>query len=304
MPSADHFMKKNPTFTILLNSYFGMGKTLQAHSFPKCYTLSVDPQGLETLRQPKNKKFFNNLVWYEELNRETKQDLKTLFQEGAKSTERSSLFGCLEHVKEMAAAGDVETLVIDGGSYLVDLVWAKINELEEQRSANTGQPDGMAMYRSLGLYLQRLFATNLLTLSTRHNLNCIVTFHLKRENETQMQGSAKQAKKLILNSDVSLMIEGGFRSKIEGLFGGSLYLEKTLKDGKIEYAALCDVANAYGSRVMAKNRWGLPTRLVLNEKSLYEALMEALALKPANVPTATTKATSAIGNAPVMQPKS
>lgn len=292
MPSKDEFSKRRPAFTLLLNGYFGTGKSLQAHSFPKCYTLSIDPGGLETLRQPKNKSYLDNLVWYEELNQSDKQDLKQLFNENAKSTERSSVFGCFAHIRELAAKGEIETLIVDGGSYLVDLAWAKIVEFEEVRSANTGQRDSQAMYRSLGIYLQRLFATELLTLATRNNLNCIVTFHLKRESQEQIEGGpgGKRARKVILNSDITLQCEGGFRNKIEGLFGGSLYLDKSIKDGKVNYTAICDVATAFGTVVVAKNRWGLPTRLSLNDKSLYTALMDSLHLKAQTRTTAATQA--------------
>lgn len=286
MPDQATFVSKRPAFTLLLSGYFGAGKTLQACSFPKVYAISVDPAGLEVLRQPKNEKFLSNLVWYEELGRENQNDLKLLFKEGVKSDERSSLFGCVEHAKEMAAKGEVETLVIDGGTYMVDLYWAKICELEELKSASSGARDTQGMYRNLGLGLQRLFMANLLTVATRNNLNLVITFHIKRESEEQMQGSAKKARKVMLNSDIALQIEGSMRSKIEGLFGGSLYLEKVLKDGNIKYTAICDVEKAFQTTVLAKNRWGLPVRVDLSTKTLYETLMETLgSLKKAAVTT-------------------
>lgn len=290
LPDQKAFIDRRPAFTILLSSYFGAGKTVQSLSFPKCYVISIDPLGLEPLRQPKNEHLLKNLVWFEELGRENQNDLKVLFQEGVKSTERGSLYGCIEHAKEMAAKGEVETLVIDGGTYLVDLVWSKITELETVKSANTGNVDGQAMYRALGLYLYRLFASNLLTVATRSNLNLIVTFHLKRESEIQMQGNAKQARKLMLNSDIALQIEGGFRNRVEGLFGGSLYLEKTLKDGNTKYEAICDISKAFQTTVMAKNRWGLPARIDLTSKTLYQHLMETIGRgKTANISTAAAK---------------
>jgi hypothetical protein len=288
LPSKEDFIKQRPAFTCLLSGFYGVGKSLQALSFPKCYVISVDPAGLEPLRQPKNQKFLDNLVWVEELGQEKKDDLKVIFDENAKADNRQSLFGCIEHAKELAAKGEVETLIIDGGTYLVDLAWRRICEFEQAKSATTGNLDTQAMYRNLGLFLYRLFAANLLTVASRNNLNLIATFHLKRESEEQMQGNSKKARKLMLNSDIALQIEGGFRNKVEGLFGGSLYLEKTLKDGKINYSAICDVEKAFQTTVMAKNRWGLPARVDLNTKSLYETLMETLAPRvPAKA--ATTK---------------
>lgn len=283
MPTKAEFIAKRPTFTALLSGYFGAGKTLQSLSFPKCYVISVDPAGLEPLRQPRNQKFLDNLVEYDELGREDQNDLKALFKEGVKSDDRSSIYGCVERAKELAAKGEVETLVIDGGTYLIDLYWAKICELEQVKSQSTGNLDTQSMYRNLGLGLYRMFAANLLTVASRSNMNLICTFHIKRESEEQMQGNPKKARKLMLNSDIALQIEGGFRNKIEGLFGGSLYLEKSLtKDtGAIKYEAICDVSKAFQTTVLAKNRWGLPARVDLTTKSLYEHLMDTLKLKAA-----------------------
>lgn len=292
MTTKAEWLARRPMFTLLLNGYFGVGKSLQALSFPKCYVLSLDPAGLEPLRQPKNQKFLDNLVEVEELGRLDVNDLKVLFKEDPK--ERNSIYGCIERAKELAAKGEVETFVVDGGTYLVDLLWTKICELEQVKSSKTGNVDTQSMYRNLGLKLYQLFAANFLTTASRSNMNLVCTFHLKRESEEQMQGNAKKARKLMLQSDIALQIEGGFRNKIEGLFGGSLYLEKTLvkpkTDGQpptLSYSVICDIEKAFQTTVMAKNRWGLPGRVNLDTKSLYEVLIETLALK--KMPAATTK---------------
>lgn len=291
MPSLDDFKVRRSKFTLLLNGLFGSGKTLQAHSFPKCYTLSIDPDGLEVLRQPRNAQFLSNLVWFEELNADGKNDLKELFDEKATAEQRTSLYGCLKHAVALAEKGEVESLVIDGGTYLVGLLWDKINQLEESRSAKTGNIDGQAMYRSLGIQLQRLFASSILTMATRAHLNLIVTFHLKRESDETIQGSKDRARKLTLDSDLAIAIEGGFRNKIEGLFGGSLYLERKLVKAEIpntnptkhrntiSYTALCDLTTGFNTVVTAKTRYGLPPRLDLNKQTLYEALTDAMGNK-------------------------
>lgn len=275
MPTKDEFIKRRPTFTCLLSSYFGAGKTVQALSFPKCYVISVDPAGLEPLRQPRNSKLLANLIEYEELGRENQSDLKAMFTENTKDV--SSLYGCVERAKELAAAGKVETLVLDGGTYLVDLYWSKICEMEQVKSSSTGNLDTQAMYRNLGLGLYRMFAANLLTSCSRAGMNLVCTFHIKRESEEQMQGNPKKARKLMLNSDIALQVEGGFRNKIEGLFGGSLYLEKTFKEGVTKYFAICDIEKAFQTTIHAKNRWGLAARVDLTNKTLYETLIETLA---------------------------
>lgn len=282
MPDKSEFLARRPALTLNISGFFGTGKTLQSLSFPKCYVISCDPAGLETIRQSQNAKFLNNLVWYEELHNHQKEELKEMFREAATSEQRGSVYGCIAHAKELAAKGDVETLVIDGFTYFVDMKWRQINEYEVAKSATTGNIDTQAMYRNLGLYLHRFVASDLMTVATRNSLNVVLTTHLKRESEEQVHGNANvknRAKKVMTNSDLAAQIEGGFRNKLSGLVGGDLYLEKTLKDGKMQYDALCDMTRGYGGIVNAKNRFGLPARLSLNEKTLYEAIRDSLKIK-------------------------
>jgi hypothetical protein len=299
MPNKDDFIARRPALTLNISGFFGTGKTLQSLSFPKCYVISCDPAGLETIRQPDNAKFLANLVWYEELHNHSKEELKELFREAATSTEHGSVYGCIAHAKELAAKGEVETLIIDGFTYFVDMKWRQINEYEVAKSQTTGNVDSQAMYRNLGLYLHRFVASDLMTAATRNGLHVILTTHLKRESEEQVHGNAaikNRAKKVMTNSDIAAQIEGGFRNKLSGLVGADLYLEKTLKDSKIVYDALCDLTRGYGGWVNAKNRFGLPPRLNLNDKTLYEAITEALKIKREGVagvvPTAATAATT------------
>lgn len=311
MPTREQFLQRRPSITAMINSYFGNGKTLQAHSFPRCYTISCDPAGLETLRQPKNSKYLANLIEFDELHNENEQELKKLFRETAKSDERDSIYGCLAHARELAARKEIDTVVLDGASYFVDMKWQHINEFEEVRSGNTGNRDSQAMYRNLGLYLQRFFASDLMTMATRNGLNVICTFHLKRESEEAVQGGAakNRARKVALNSDIAPLIEGGFRQRAEGLFGASIYLDKKIVEGKAKYEAICDIATGLGTIVNAKNRYGLPARLDLTDKSLYDKIMESLQVKAGAMtgPTSTTPATTTTKepaiNAPAQQPR-
>lgn len=287
MPDKSNFLSRKPALTLNISGFFGTGKTLQSLSFPKCYVISCDPAGLETVRQPRNKAFLDNLAWYEELHVETKAELTQTFKETATVDERTSVYGCLAHAKALAASGEVETLVIDGFTYFVDMKWRQINEFEVAKSATTGNVDSQAMYRNLGLYLHRFVASDLMTIATRSNLNVILTTHLKRESEEAVHGNASiknRAKKVMTNSDIAPMIEGGFRNKLSGLVGADVYLEKALKDGKLTYDALCDMTRGYGGIVNAKNRFGLPPRLDLTDKSLYDAIMTSLAMKAAAKP--------------------
>jgi hypothetical protein len=294
MPDRATFLERKPALTLNISGYFGSGKTLQSLSFPKCYVISCDPAGLETVRQPANKRFLDNLVWYEELHIETKGELVGTFKENATSEQRESVYGCLAHARQLAADGAIETLVIDGFTYFVDMKWRQINEYEVAKSATTGNVDSQTMYRNLGLYLHRFVAADLMTMATRHKLNVVLTTHLKRESEEAVQGNANiknRAKKVMTNSDIAPMIEGGFRNKLSGLVGADLYLEKSLKDGKVQYEAICDIARGLGTIVNAKNRFGLPARLDLTSKSLYDAIMNSLQVKASATMTATAPTT-------------
>lgn len=297
MPTKDEFLQRRPALTLNISGYFGSGKSLQAHSFPKCYTISCDPAGLETLRQPKNLKYLNNLIEYEELHNQSREELREMFRETATSKERGSVYGCLAYARELASSGVIETLIIDGFTYFVDMKWRAINEYELAKSQSTGNVDTQAMYRNLGIYLHRFVSSDLMTMASRSQLNVILTTHLKRESEEQVQGATKnRARKVALNSDIAPMIEGGFRNKLSGLVGGDLYLDKKLKDGKIAYEAICDIATGMGTIVLAKNRYGLPPRLDLTDKSLYDAIMNSLQVKAGSATTAnqSTAATPAV----------
>lgn len=285
MPNKDDFIARRAALTLNISGFFGTGKTLQSLSFPKCYVISCDPAGLETIRQPSNSKFLANLIWYEELHNHQKEELKEMFRESATSEERGSIYGCIAHAKQLAAREEIETLIIDGFTYFVDMKWRQINEYEVAKSATSGNLDTQAMYRNLGLYLHRFVASDLMTVATRNHLNVILTTHLKRESEEQVHGNANiknRAKKVMTNSDLAAQIEGGFRNKLSGLVGGDLYLEKTLKEGKIQYDALCDMTRGYGGVVNAKNRFGLPARLDLTKQTLYEAIRDSLKIREEN----------------------
>lgn len=105
-----------------------------------------------------------------------------------------------------------------------------------------------------------------------------------------VQGSDKtgRAGKINKMSDIAPMIEGGFRNKIEGLFGASIYLERKLTaDGKMQYLAHCNIKQALGTVVEGKNRYGLPTTMDLTGKQLakeMESYLVPVTEKPVVVP--------------------
>jgi hypothetical protein len=282
MPTAQDYLARRPVITLMLNAGFGAGKTHAAMTFPKVYAIGCDPSGLEILKQAKNAHLAANLVHIEHLHNESEADLKVLFKENAKATERESLSGCLAHAKELALAGEVETLLIDGFTYLVDMKWQHINEYEQAKSDKTGNVDTQAMYRNLGLYLQRFVSSDLLTMATRLGLNVVLTCHLKREGEGTIQGTKdfktglKSAGRVNQLSDIAPLIEGGFRQKVEGLVGASIYLDDKLTPEGKRYFAYCDKVQAWGTLVLGKNRFGLPPKLDITGKSLYDLILASM----------------------------
>lgn len=278
MPSKEEFVSKRPAFTCLLNGMPGDGKTRSAMTFPKVYVIGCDPSGLDILYQRGNEALLENLYWYEYLHNESETDLKLVFNERAKSDERTSVYGCLAHAKELAKKGEIQTLVFDNFNFFVDMRWQYINEYEARKSNKTGELDTQGMYRDLGLYLNRFFAADLVTMATRQNLNVIVTSHIKRENPEAVEGTKTRAGKVNKETDIAPLIEGGFRQRVEGIVGASLYLErKAGKDAKgahiVTYKAYTQKAFGLDTVLPAKNRYGLANPLDLTNKSLYEALM-------------------------------
>jgi hypothetical protein len=74
------------------------------------------------------------------------------------------------------------------------------------------------------------------------------------------------------------MIEGGFRNKVEGLFGASIYLERKLDaNGKPQYLAHANIKSAFQSVVEGKNRFGLPQSFDITDKDLATEVGKYLA---------------------------
>lgn len=276
MPDRNEFISRRPSYIILLNGQPGAGKTYAAMSFPKAYVIGCDPSGLDILKQKGNEKLLENLVWYEYLRNESEEELRKVFNERAKSDDRTSVYGCLAHAKELAKKGEVETLIIDNFNYMVDMRWQYVTEYAIKKS-KSGEVDTQGMYRDLGLYLSRFFGGEILTMATRNNLNVVVTSHIKRETPTTVEGTKDRAGKVDKGSDISPLIEGSFRQRIEGMVGASLYLEHgRKKDDKgnftMTYKAYTQKSPGLDTILLAKNRYSLPNPLDLTNKSLYEEL--------------------------------
>jgi len=276
MPSGEDLIKLIPKFSILLIGPFSSGKTRNALTFPQSYIISLDAAGLDIVHELENKELGKNVVWFEHIRNESEEDLKKVFLENGKPEERYSISGCLNHARGLAKEGKIKTVILDGFTYLVDMRWQYINEYEEARSSNTGNLDLQAMYKNLGLYLQRFVPSEMLTFTTRYNCNVIITCHLKREARDVVEGNEKlkmRARKLSTESDIAPMIEGSYRNKIEGLFGAHIYLDNRLDaTGKQMFMAYCEKTVAFGTVVLAGNNYGLPAKLDITGKNFYEVL--------------------------------
>lgn len=268
MPDLAEFMGQEPTFTAIVNGHYGTGKTHFGLTFPKVYAVCVADRGIDILRRKGNEKLRQNLVWYEYVNPVDDKEMLEFFKEPGGGLER-----ILTHVKQLAHEGKIKTLLMDGFTYLVDIKWRQINLTEVEKSSRTGNMDAQAMYRNLGLYLMRFVTRDLLPLSTRHGLNIVLTCHLKRESEQTLEGNKERAGKVDKMSDIAPLIEGGFRSKAEGLFGASLYLDAKLIGGKAVYTAYCQKTTAMRTVVNAKNRYGLPAVV---ENVSYDKLVSCM----------------------------
>ncbi len=293
MPFATEL--KKPSYAIVFVGPAGSGKTRCSLSFPKVMAITFDPVGLEIIFDPANEKLRENLVYHVPLNG---IPLDEVFKVTDQPDERS-LYGALALAKKLGAEGKIETVLLDGTSYLADL---KQEHVADDR-------DTRAMYRQLGSYLSTFFLQNFLPLAVRHGLNCLMTVHLQRESRDAVEGitdpsnkSYGTSKPLInQNSDLNPQIVGSFRQRISGMPSAVIYLNHRLEkateaDAKkmgvavdseiLNYYAYCQktYVKDWDSEVEAKNRYGLSARLKMTGGNFYKTLQSKLA-QPASSTT-------------------
>lgn len=284
MPSVSQRTK--PNYTIWLNGPAGSGKTRAALGFPKVFAITFDPTGLDIIYEPENEKIAANLVWQCSM---TGLPLSQVFAVTDKPDE-GSLYGALALAKQMAAKGEIETLLLDGFTYLASLKWDHICQ-DEQIETKKGGLDTQKMYGRLGVYLNQFVLSNLLPVAIRHNLNVVVTCHVQRESKSAVEGVSNPSdpgyertkRQVNLESDLNPQVIGGFRQAIEGLPSALIYLNhqvETDKDGKevLNYYAYCrrTFSKGFDSQINSKNRYGLPTVLKLTGASFYKTLISKL----------------------------
>lgn len=227
----------------------GAGKTHFAATFPKCYFLSTEPGGMDTIRT--NPLLFKNLVGWDEFIPENPTDTKRVFEELAKST--------LE-AKQMAKDGKVETLVLDNISFLSENRWVYIEQYEKEITLQ-GAVNTQAMYGKLARWLYQFTLMNLLTFPG----NVVVTAHEQLESDEALEKKPDKSTPVLAN------ILGGFRDKADGMFSLVVYLAKIRDDVQKKYRYMARTNK--GNQRNAKSRIELPEVI---EDISYAKLIDAI----------------------------
>jgi hypothetical protein len=284
MPSVSS--ESRPSYSIWLNGPAGSGKTRAALGFPKVLAITFDPTGLDIIYEPENAKLRDNLVWHASMNGLPLSDVFKVTE----TPDEGSLYGAIALARKLRAEGKIETVLLDGFTYLANLKWDHICQ-DEQIETKRGGLDTQKMYGRLSVYLNQFVLQNLMPLATRSGLNVIVTCHVQRESKAVVDGISnpsdpgyERTKRAInLESDLNPQVIGGFRQTVEGLPSALIYLDHRVEadaEGKevLNYYAYCrrTFVKSLDSQVNAKNRYGLPTVLKLTGANFYKTLLSKL----------------------------
>lgn len=261
MPNRDEFFAQKNKTSLLLCANFGEGKTTVGISFPKFYYIGFRQGGLSVLEQDKNAKFRDNLVHYEELVPMSDEELREFFSPANRA---GKLFKVIDHAKELAKKGEVDTLFIDDFTDCVNniqkFVWTFKKSLTEK-----GAEDTQKMYGTLLRDLSDLFDRDIMTFRKVGNL--VVACHLMRESEQTVEGVKTRAGLVDKMSNIFPDISGSFRREIQRKFENVFYLENRLQDKK--FVAYTCKQLAFGTVILAKNVKGLPP---IVENASYQTL--------------------------------
>lgn len=308
MPTKEEFLTAPQRFVLLVLGMPDSGKSDLIMSFPGVYVIGFDETGFGILRNKteRSRQLANNLVHIEfpgvgaDLFRETAKVNADEKPRVISAADRYSVFGCLKHVVELAKEKKIQTLGFDGLNYFVGAKWQQICA-DPKNLTTSGDLNSFAAYNDLKVYLNRFMWSLLLPAATRNGLNLIVTVHIKRESPAAIEGLDAKGKKtsggkVAKDSDLSPIIEGSFRNEIDGKFGGVIYLEHkpgmkrvgTETIAGVNYYAYCQKIDlnedTLGTVILAKNKYGLPPKVNLTDKSFYEILLKQTATPMAAMP--------------------
>lgn len=295
MPTANDFLTAPPRYIVTLIGPPKSGKSDALMTFPAVYPLTCDPVGLEFLKTTDRGRLLGaNLAAYPvELDA---VNLDAVFKE-TKEPDTSSIWGWINHARQLAKAGEIKTVGLDGASYLSIWLRAWQETLPENRT-NAGELNTLRMWGNIKLWWSRFFLKELMPLCSRYHLNVIMTCHVQRESEEVVSGGTIMGRKIRAkvqtDSDIAPAIEGSFRDLLGGLPGAVIYLDHQagevrvrdaegapmMKDGKpmtapgVVRIAYCDKVKGLDTVVPAGNRYGLPAKINLTDRSLYQLLLK------------------------------
>ena len=282
--TGTEFAARKSTIKVMASSPFGAGKSYFAMSFPKVWYEGTEPSGVEFLKLPECAHLLANLVEHREVLVDPSQgrsEVKALVEEvnapvmcNRGVVKEGVIYSDLKAAHQAFKDGKVETLVFDNLTYLAQMFWTYINlVLRPDFETKDGKIDTLKMYGYLSSWLYRFMLTHVVSFPG----NVVVTCHLKDESAEKLE------KKRDKQVSVVPSILGGFRDLAEGMFTASIYLEKKMLrvtdpasgkvSDKLTYWAYCDTQTAYGSKILAKNRHGLPAKM---ENITYQAIMQAI----------------------------
>ena len=254
MPSGNDYLKDKPKSSFLLGADFGEGKTSVVITFPKIYYIGFRQGGLSVLNKPENEKYKKNLVWYEELCPKSDVEIKEMFKPDGRV---GRIYKVIDHAKELASKGEVETLAIDDSSdwstNTMKYIWTF-----DFKVGQNGQPDTQSMFGTLLRTQSNIIDQDIMTF--RRFGNVIMTCHLMRESEQSLEGTKTRAKAVDKMSDLFPDIIGSIRREMQRKFENVIYMEAKLQpDGKTKkYVGYTEKQVAMGTVVKTKNVLGLP----------------------------------------------
>ena len=302
MPPASSF--KKPAYHIWFLGPSGSGKTTAAISFPRICSIEFDPTGMDVIYDPSSRasQFAKNLVWRIPM---AGVDPKSMFTVTDKPSE-TSLYGAVALAVDLHAKGQIDTLLLDGYTYMANAKWNHIFKDEDEQIWTKGRSlDTQKMYGRLGQWLSEFTLGTLGALAAREQMNVIITCHIQREGKSTIEGTevpgdaARSMKRLVdLESDMAPQIVGGFRQLFDGIPSAKIYLDHW-QDKRPKVVNKAQVKDAEGHPVMeefeyhiaycrkqpvarwdtvikAGNRLGLPYAMNITDKSFYAVLLGKL----------------------------
>jgi hypothetical protein len=158
MPPASHF--KKPAYHIWFLGEAGSGKTTAALSFPRICSIEFDPTGMDVIYDPSSRayEFADNLVYRIPMAGLEPREVFTYTEKPSEG----SLYGAVAMAVKLKQEDKIDTLFLDGYTYLSAAKWNHIfNDEDEQVLTRKGAMDTQKMYGRLGAWFVAIHARHL-----------------------------------------------------------------------------------------------------------------------------------------------